>query len=518
MKLYKKILGMVVLSAGMLTTSCVGDLDVTPIDPNTNTANSALNDASDFRAFLAQCYCGFATSGSYGPNGNNNISGLDGGQSQYFRGLFHLNEYTTDEAVVGWNDQTIQDLHGMAWTTSDTFIYALYSRIFYQIAMCNEFIRQINATSVQFEGNTKEEFIAEARTLRALCYYHAIDMFGNVPFSDENDPIGATPERITRADLFTWLETELTELTSDESALVEARQNEYGRIDKGGARMILAKLYLNAEVYTGTPRYDDCATICKQIQSSGYSLHPDYQELFLADNNNCTDEIMFAIEQDGVNTQSYGVTNFIIFGATGGDMPVAEVGIGSGWGGFRMTGEFYDTFAAGDKRAIFYTEGHQKEIDDVATFEHGYAYMKFKNINSDGTPGQSTGFVDTDFPVFRYADALLMLAECAVRGASTTNMTEGANALSQVRQRAGLSAVTTYTLDDILKERGCELYLECWRRSDLIRFGLFTSSSYLWAWKGGLKEGRGVDDHYNLFPIPDNDLNANPNLTQNPGY
>lgn len=517
MKLYRKYLGIAALLTGLLATSCVGDLDVTPIDPSTNTADKALNSADDYRAFLAQCYCGFATSGSYGPNGNNNISGLDGGQSQYFRGLFHLNEYTTDETVVGWNDQTIQDLHGLAWTTGDTFIYALYSRIFYQIAMCNEFIRQLNASSLEFAE--KASYVAEARALRALCYYHAIDMFGNVPFADEEDPIGAKPERIERADLFNWLETELRDLISDDSALIEARQSEYGRIDKAGARMILAKLYLNAEVYAGVSKYNECAEICKQIQNDGYSLHDNYEELFMADNDEtCRDEIIFAIEQDGVNTQSYGVTNFLIFGATGGDMDPASVGIGSGWGGYRVTPEFYDTFVAGDKRALFYTATQQKEIDDIANFEHGYAFVKFKNIRSDGQPAKSTGFVDTDFPVFRYADALLMLAECAVRGATTTTMSEGAAALSLVRQRAGLPAVTSYTLDDILRERGCELYLECWRRSDLIRFGLFTTNAYLWSWKGGTKEGRAVDDHFNLFPIPDNDLNANSNLIQNEGY
>ena len=283
--------------------------------------------------------------------------------------------------------------------------------------------------------------------------------------------------------------------------------------------MILAKMYLNAEVYIGTAKYNECAQICKEIQGKGYSLHPKYEELFMADNNETsTDEIIFAVEQDGINTQSYGVTNFIIFASVGGKMDAAAMGISSGWGGIRVTPEFYDSFVTGDQRAMFFTTEQQKEIDDIANFQHGYAFTKFKNVRSDGKATSNVGFVDTDFPVFRYADVLLMLSECAVRGASTVTVSEGAAALSLVRERAGLSAVSAYTLDDILRERGCELYLECWRRSDLVRFGKFTSDSYVWSWKGGIKAGKGVDSRYNLFPIPERDLNANPNLIQNEGY
>lgn len=516
MKLYSKLFCMALLSAGLLCPSCVGDLDVTPIDPSTNTVDKALTSQADFEAFLAQCYTGLATSGSYGPNGDSNISGLDGGQSQYFRGMFHLNEYTTDECVVGWNDQTIQDLHGLSWTASDTFIAALYYRIFYQISMYNEFIRQARATSLEFAE--KEVYIAEARALRALSYYHAIDMFGSVPFADETAAVGSqNPPRIERAELFTWLETELKDII-DNSALPQARTNEYGRIDKGGARMILAKLYLNAEVYTGTARYEECAQVCRQLVNDGYSLHGKYAELFMADNQRCTDEVIFAVEQDGINTQSYGVTNFLIFASCGGKMDPASMGISSGWGGIRTTPEFYDSFQNGDARCLFFTTEQQKEIDDIANFQHGYAFMKFTNMKSDGTPGSSLGFVDTDFPFFRYADVLLMLAECAKHGAASVTEAQGLAYLNEVRTRAGLPAQGSYTLDDVLRERGCELYMEGWRRSDLIRFGRFTSAGYLWSWKGGVKAGKGVEDFRNLFPIPEKDLNSNPNLVQNPGY
>ncbi len=507
-----------ILAATALLASCIGDLNVTPIDPNSNTADKALVDEAAYTSFLASIYTGFATSGYYGANGDPSISGLDGGASQYIRGLFHHSELTTDEAVCGWNDQTIKNFHWMNWTTDDTFIYAFYSRIFMQVSAANEFIREAMASDVTF--SQKEEFIAEARVLRALAYFHAIDNFGNVPFADETSVVGAFPSQISRVELFNWLERELTDLINN-SALAGARANGFARADKGVAKFLLAKLYLNAKVYTGTDRYNDCATVLGSLMNDGYSLHTTpngdifnaYQDLFLADNNKCTDEIIFAIEQDGVNTTSYGATNYLIFASTGGEMDPAAMGISSGWGGLRTTPEFYDKFTGTDARNLFYTATQQKSIDDLGEFSHGYAFMKFRNIKSDGNPGQELGFVDTDFPMMRYADVLLMAAECALNGASI----DGLGAFNQVRARAGLPAVTALNAQLILDERGRELYQECWRRSDLIRFGQFTSG-YNWQWKGNVKEGKDVESYRTLFPIPDSDRLANTGLQQNQGY
>ena len=517
MKTIKYILGTLVLAASL--TACVGDLNVTPIDPNANTADKALTSQSAYESFLAGIYTGFATSGFYGANGSASISGLDGGASQYIRGLYHHTGLTTDEAVCGWNDQTIKNFHYQNWTTDDTFIYAFYSRIFMQISMANEFIREAKASEVSF--SEKEEYIAEARVLRALAYYHAIDNFGNVPFADETAIVGQNPDQISRAELYTWLETELLDLI-DNSALAAPRANGYARADKGVAKFILAKLYLNAEVFTGSAQWQKCADILKDLMDDGYSLHTTskggvysaYQELFLADNNQCTDEIIFAIEQDGVNTTSYGATNYLIFASTGGSMDVSKIGISSGWGGLRTTPQFYNKFSSDDARNLFYTSGQQKDIDDIGEFTNGYAFMKYLNMKSDGTPGQESGFVDTDFPMMRYADVLLMAAECQVRGASI----DGLSAYNQVRTRAGLPTATSIVLQDVLDERARELYQECWRRNDLIRFGQFTTGEYLWQWKGGSKDGNAVDEHFNLFPIPDSDRLANSKLTQNKGY
>ena len=506
-----------ILAVSAALTSCIGDLTVTPIDPNSNTADKALVDEASYTSFLAGVYTGFATSGFYGANGDPSISGLDGGASQYIRGLYHHSELTTDESVCGWNDQTIKNFHYMNWTTDDTFIYAFYSRIFMQVSAANEFIREAKASDVSFSA--KEEYIAEARVLRALAYYHAIDNFGNVPFADETSVVGAFPDQISRADLFSWLDTELNDLINN-SALAAPRGNGYARADKGVAKFLLAKLYLNAQVFTGTAMYDKCAQVLNSLMNDGYNLHTSsvgdfnpYQELFLADNNRCTDEIIFAVEQDGVNTTSYGATNYLIFASTGGDMDPDLMGISSGWGGLRTTPEFYDKFSSNDARNLFYTATQQKSIDDIGEFTNGYAFMKFRNRTSDGGYGQEKGFVDTDFPMMRYADVLLMAAECQARGASI----DGLKAFNQVRERAGLSTVSSLNLDEILDERGRELYQECWRRNDLIRFGKFTSG-YNWQWKGGVQDGTDVQAFRALFPIPDSDRLANNKLTQNQGY
>ena len=515
MKTIKNILAIAAASAAL--TACVGDLNVTPIDPNANTVDKVLTSQAALDSYISGVYLGFATSGYYGPNGEASISGLDGGASQYIRGLYHHQELTTDESVCGWNDQTIKNFHYMNWTTDDTFVYAFYSRMFMQVASANEFIREVN--QVNFDPAITARYVDEARTLRAIAYFHAIDCFGNVPFCTEDDVVGTTPKQISRAELFTWLEKELTDIISGNALPGKANVAE-GHVSIGVPKFVLAKLYLNAEVYTGTARWNECANVLKDLMDDGYSLHTTskgvysaYQELFLADNDRCTDEIIFSVQQDGLYTQSYGVTNYIIFASTGGEMDPDQVGISSGWGGLRTTPEFYAKFSNDDQRKLFYTATQQASIDDIGDFTNGYAFMKFLNRTSDGGYGQELGFVDTDFPMMRYADVLLMAAECQAHGATI----DGLAAFNQVRERAGLNPVFSLSLDEILDERGRELYQECWRRSDLIRFGKF-HSGYNWQWKGETQDGRDVEKYRCLFPIPDSDRLANSNLQQNEGY
>lgn len=517
MKKINYILSAIAVAAGL--SSCVGDLNVTnPIDPNLTASGQALKSENDYLSLLASVYTGFATSGYEGANGGPSLSGLDGGTSQYLRGRFNLNDLTTDECLCGWNDEGVHDMSYMNWSNDNGLIGSFYYRICHQVSLCNEFIRVASNATINLPN--KNLWIAEARALRAFCWLDGIDNFGNMPFADENISVGKYPEQISRADLFSYIESECKDLLAG-SDLPAYGQGEYGRADKGLAAMVLAKLYLNAEVYIGEEKYSECADVIKNM-GSAYSLHTTskgkfsaFQELFCADNHLCTDEIIFAVQQDGINTTSYGATNFLIFACVGGKMDPSEFGISSGWGGIRATQQCFETFTSSDLRALFH-KGGQNGVENttLGEFKDGYAFTKFRNVNADGSAAQANGFVDTDFPLFRYADALLMLAECELNGVSCG----GLDAINKVRERAGMDKVSKLTEELVLEERLRELCLEGWRRSDLIRFGKYTSDSFLWAWKGQALDGQGVEAHRVLFPLPTSDVNANPNLDQNDGY
>jgi hypothetical protein len=292
--------------------------------------------------------------------------------------------------------------------------------------------------------------------------------------------------------------------------------------------MLLARLYLNAEVYAGTAKYTECLTYCNKVISSAYTLEPDYSHLFLADNNT-TNEIIFPICFDGIHTKTWGGTTFLVNAEVGGTMSPAAFGIAGGWGGLRTTSKFVDKFSditgATDSRAMFYTSGQTKEITDILQFTNGYAITKWKNVTSTGAAGSDGTHPDTDFPVFRLADAYLMYAEAVVRGGTGGTLANALTYVNLVRERAygdtsgDLASTTDVTLDFILDERARELYWECTRRTDLIRFGRFSKSTYLWPWKGGVAAGKSLENFdYDLFPIPATDIGANPNLVQNNGY
>ena len=714
--------------------ACFKDLDTVPLDPLEITSGVVYNDPANYRKVLAKLYAGLALSGQEGPAGQADISGIDEGFGQYLRGYWYHQELTTDEAVIGWADQTILDFHNQAWTSQDGFTYAFYSRIFYQISLCNEFIRETTDAKLDSRNvtgtlrNEIQGYRAEARFLRALSYWHALDLFRNVPFVTENDAVGAFfPEQTNAQNLFAYIESELKAI---EPLIAPARGNQYGRADRGAVWALLAKLYLNAEVYTGQKRYQECLTECEKLISAGYSLENNYQHLFLSDNHRSR-EIIFPIAFDGIHTRTWGGMTFIINAAIGGSMRAADLGMAGGWGGTRTTrqlvekfpedlsgiikpynpgstasypkvyvpgtysgfngtdtrnslssknrnnifegyryfpednmefvvlrnpsstlsgklgsnnqdgtlqtnganiqvgpkGWYYmrislvpgnlsyqlerqDWFIVGsatggvevplvwtensdlgviqaelelspgsfrfvgrganeivlgdngqdglldpngdpivvaggghrvqlnlrqhdytyqlsltsfDRRGIFYTQGQTLDIDNISLFTNGYGVQKFKNISSNGTPGSNATFPDTDFPVFRLADVYLMAAEAILRGAAGGDKERARGFVNEVRRRAFGSAagdinVNELTLDFLLDERARELYWECHRRTDLIRFGKFSTSDYLWQWKGGVKEGRSVPEYRNIFPIPAADLSANPRLEQNPGY
>jgi hypothetical protein len=519
--------------------SCTKDLDRTPTYDLTTDA--VYKNFAGYQAVAAKVYSGFAVTGPGGPDATSgDVLGIDQGTSDYIRQLWSAQELTTDEAVIAWSDPGVQDFHNMNWTSNGVLIQGLYSRILYEITLCNGFLAEATDAKIASRGLSATEtqqvqaFRSEVRFLRALAYYHAMDLYGNVPFPTEADQIGGTtpPRRIVRADLFAYIESELKAI---ETTLVAPGQNQYGRADQGAAWMLLARLYLNAKTYTGTARYTDCATYSKKvIDSNAYGLATNYTNLFRADNHlRATSstgkrEIIFPIVFDGKLTQTYGGTTFLTHAAISGtadnNWNPARYGVGGGWGGIRTTSRLYQLFpdTAADSRGKFQTGGQTLAINLLTRFSDGYVPIKYRNLTSTGTAGSDPTFVDTDFPMFRLADAYLMYAEAAANG--NADVPTAVGYVNLVRRRAykgsaaGDIATGDLTPDFILNERGRELHWEGTRRSDLIRYDRFTTGTYLWPWKGGVAAGTAVSATRNLFPIPISDLSVNPNLVQNPGY
>ena len=485
------------------------------------------SDPNNYINVLSKLYSGLSMTGLQGPAGQADIAGIDEGFSAYVRVLWNLQELPTDEAVCGWNDPGIPTLNKMQWNADDGWVKGMYYRIYYQITLCNEFIYQSRDERLDERGfsDADKEMIRmyrnEARFLRSLSYFHAMDLFGNVPFVTEEDRVGAfQPERITRTDLFNYVESELIDLSN---VLSLAGTVDYGRATREAAKTLLAKVYLNAEVYSGTNRYDDCRNYCEQVINSGaFQLDMDYQHLFLADNQNSS-EVIFPVVYDGLYAQTWGGTTYLVCGALGGSMNAADYGVNGKWGGLRSTSAFVNKFpdTTEDSRFLFYRDGQELEITNLGTFTQGYAYPKYKNVTSVGDVGSNNGtsaHVDIDFPMFRLADVYLMLAESAYRNGDQGTALNYVNMLRERAYGNSNNNMSSINLDDILDERSRELAWEGSRRTDLIRFGKFTSGDYVWPFKGGDVSGVGTSSHLELYPIPTSDLILNPNLTQNPGY
>lgn len=542
MKKTTKILLSLVIT-GAVFTSCHDDLNVDPtIDPDSFTEENVFATAEDAKGALAKLYASLALTGQAGPAGQPDISGIDEGTSQYSRMLFNLNELTTDNAVVGWGDPGLPNLHEMNWDSSNDFSTAMYYRLAQEVSFCNSFI----GNAEKFTDNPEvATYIAEARFLRAFAYFNLIDFYGDVPLVTAVST--DLPEQNSRAEIFQFVEAELLEI---QDQLKESRANEYGRVDRVAAWALLSKLYLNAEVWTGQQLYTEAVTFANKVIQSSYSINTTdanqsgsaYDELFLADNNSngAQNEFIFALNFDGNASRTYGGTTFLIHAAIGGSMDPAVYGVNGGWGGTRTTSalvsKFDQSIAASDEdgnpiawndgRAMFYTDGQSYEINTIAnTFTDGYAVSKFKNVDAQGNAGSDAGgdFTDTDLPLIRLAEIYLTYAEAVLRGGAGGDVNTAAGLINELRTRAfgntsGNIAAADITLGFILDERARELYWEGQRRTDLIRYGYYTGSSYLWPFKGGVKNGTAVDDYRVLFPLPSNILSINSNLTQNTGY
>jgi hypothetical protein len=516
------------VAAYFLCLGSVACTDLTVEPKSTATEVNVFTDVSSYRAFIAKVYAGLAVGGQQGGDDQTDILGINGGFSQYIRIYWQLQELPTDDAVIAWGDDGLSGLVQQTWAVTNPFVVAMYYRIFFQVGMVNEFLRQTTDEKLAGRGQTSAtlkaqiaEYRAEARFLRALSYWHGIDLFANIPLVTEADPLGNTPpKQATRAEIYAFIVSELTAIQGD---LPPAGvPTSYGRATGPAASMLLAHVYLNADVYTGTPNYAGALAAASAAIAGPYTLDPSYPHLFQADNST-SPELIFAVPEDGLKTQTYGSTTFLIHASCGGSMNPSDYGVDGCWYGLRMKPEAVNRFDPGDARNFYFVAtGNGPAINGIGTFDDGIKAPKFSNLTSTGAAGSHPTFVDTDYPMFRLADAYLIYAEAALRGGggSTTQALDYVNAL---RERAfgntsGNITSGQLTLDFLLDERGREFLWEGQRRMDLVRYGLFTGGSYLWSWKGATQFGAATDAHLNLYPIPANELSANPNLVQNPGY
>ena len=516
------------LSVLMLAASAAcTDLSLEP--KATLTSANAFNEPGSYKSYIAKIYGGLQVSGQEGPAGRPDIQGIDEGFGGYIRLIWQMQELPTDETAIAWNDAGVQELNTQLWGSNNQFLGAMYGRVFFQVGLVNEFLRQTTDALLASRGVTGDlltdvkRYRAEARFLRALSYWHGIDLFGDIPLVTEEFPLGRTPpKQSTRAEIFNYIVAELTAIRTE---LPAARAGGYARADQGAVAMLLAKVLLNAQVYSGTARYADARTEIEKVIAGSYTLDPSYQHLFLADNHT-SPELVFAIPYDGAKTQSYGGTTFLTHASVGGSMNAANFGLDGGWYGLRAKPEFValfpNTTGATDRRSgAFWTDGQTLAMTNLTDFSTGLPAPKYRNVTSTGAPGSTSAFADVDFPMFRLADAYLMYAEAVVRGGGGSRAT-ALGYINALRTRAygnagGNITDAQMTIDFIRDERARELYWEGHCRTDLIRFDRFTTNG-IWAWKGNVAAGKTTEAFRNLFPLPATELSANPNLKQNTGY
>ncbi|MBQ0084701.1 MAG: RagB/SusD family nutrient uptake outer membrane protein [Prevotella sp.] len=546
----KKIFNLV-LALGLFTlSSCIGDVE------NINPQQTTELDAD---ALFNKVYATFVLTGQEGPTGSGDLINMDEGRSQYVRMVWNLNELTSDEAHWYWykNDAGYEDLVQNTYSADNAVSQGFFYRAYFDITLCNLYLDNIQDDGTE---ETKARR-AEVRFVRAMNYYSILDLFGGGPFAEEFK-MGETAQYKSRTELFDFIEKELKEIDAD---LKPEGTNTFGRVDKAAAYLMLSRLYLNAEVYTGTPRWDDCMMYADKVINSGYyhlnttgainpktgEVYSPYQMLFLADNDK-TDakyEDLFPLLQNGERTQSYGGMSALILSCYSPGMShKVPSGTDDNWGKCAtVRGKLADIFfgaltgaepeletvsqavnLAKDDRALMLNltdkgddnmeVAYKRYITTQGEQSQGYCCVKFRNVRSDGGPTTTqNGYVDTNWPYLRVAEAYLNYAEASTRLNGINE--DAANKINALRARANASQQTSYTLDDIRNEWAKEFWFEGRRRMDLVRFGCYGGqNNYKWEWMGNTPNGNQFAATRNIFGIPSAELTNNPNIQQNPGY
>jgi len=538
-----------VLTLGL--NSCTKDLDVQPIDPSKNTT-------VDAQKLFNKCYAEFVLEGN-GP-GDSELDLGDPGLSVLYRLMWNANELTTDEALCGWNDNGISEFVSNNYTATNDCLYGMYWRLCFGVSICNQYLKEC--------ADYDASMTAEVHFLRDLYYYYLLDNYGNPSYTEEVST--ANPQQIQSAELFQKIVADLEANMGSMLAPSVRKKGEanYGRADQSAAWMLLARLYLNAQKYTGTAQWDKARDYAqKVINESGRSIwmgdnatthksangkYSAYQMLFMADNDQtgAMNEAVFSFIQDGASTAGYGGSTFLMAASWDGNMVAAfPQKTDQSWGGNRLRKDLIEKFislsdfdalpdwkpatiiaAAGDDRALFFGDNAKGDggvkdrsynNDKLSEFTQGIATIKYNSQRSDEGATSDSKFLDNDIFLMRLAEAYLIYAEAEARAAGlNVTQTTGTAYINKLRERANNTNLKgSYTLDEILDERARELYFEGVRRTDLIRYGYFGgNTSYTWQWKGGVQSGGQFEATKNLFPIPTTELGANTNLKQNPGY
>ena len=531
----------------VLMVSCVKDLDTMPLNATDPISEYVYgNSEQAYLEGLSRLYFQFAT------NDLTDLQSMDGGASEIVRAFWSVQETTTDAAKCSWgNDAWVRALNTNTWSDAQNdAVYAVYVRTLQGISYVNEYLRQTSPDKLSDRGVDAvlaakiDTFRAEARFIRAYLYWMALDTFGNVPFITEESPIGGAyyPRQASRQTVFNYCVSELNYLISDQSPL-SAPRSLYPRADKGSAAGLLARLYLNSEVYTGTPMWLEAKNICEEIFNMGYALCPDYIALFRGDNGQnpqACGEFLWSIDYSDDYTESYGGTTYLL-AATLASTDITDQsrpnGQRNGWAGLRVPYEYvnryfgvvsadYDTgdYEVLDKRGeVFYIKGRSESMEgELYNFMNGWSCLKYNNIPY-GQTDQSflptslvRNYSDVDFPMIRLAEVYLIYAEACMNLQQSSSAMPYLQALSL---RAGVEPPAEITADFLVAERARELMWEAHRRTDLIRFGLFDTDEYLWPYKGGDDfAGKAFPAYKCIFSIPPTELAANPELVQNPGY